>query len=92
MTYCTKCGTQVAEGVKFCTSCGNPMGTAQPQPQQQAAQPQQPQQQAAPQQPQQTYQQAPQPPYSNRISNRHTDNLTNSRSIRRNRSRRVVIC
>ena len=21
MAYCTKCGTQVAEGVKFCTSC-----------------------------------------------------------------------
>ena len=26
MAYCTKCGTQVADGVKFCTSCGNPMG------------------------------------------------------------------
>ena len=24
MAYCTKCGTQVAEGVKFCTSCGTP--------------------------------------------------------------------
>ena len=35
MAYCTKCGTQVAEGVKFCTSCGTPMGVAQqPQPQQ----------------------------------------------------------
>lgn len=33
MAYCTKCGTQVAEGVKFCTSCGTPMGAAQqPQP------------------------------------------------------------
>ena len=74
MAYCTKCGTQVAEGVKFCTSCGTPMGAAQPQaapqqPQQQAAQPQpqqtyqQPQQQY--QQPQQQYQQPyqPQPPY-----------------------------
>ena len=47
MAYCTKCGTQVAEGVKFCTSCGTPMGAAQqPQPQPQ---------------PQQTYTQ--QPPY-----------------------------
>jgi len=26
MAYCTKCGTQVADGVKFCTSCGQPMG------------------------------------------------------------------
>ena len=35
MAYCTKCGTQVAEGVKFCTSCGTPMGASQqPQPQQ----------------------------------------------------------
>ncbi len=50
MAYCTKCGTQVADGVKFCTSCGTPMGAAQqPQPQPQAA-PQQPQPQ-----PQQTY-------------------------------------
>ena len=55
MAYCTKCGTQVAEGVKFCTSCGTPVGVAQqPQPQQQAA-PQQPQPQ-----PQQTYTQQPQ--------------------------------
>ena len=28
MAYCTKCGTQVADGVKFCTSCGQPMGMA----------------------------------------------------------------
>ena len=50
MAYCTKCGTQVADGVKFCTSCGTPMGAAQqPQPQPQTA-PQQPQPQ-----PQQTY-------------------------------------
>lgn len=41
MAYCTKCGTQVAEGVKFCTSCGTPMGVAQPpQPQPQPPQPQ----------------------------------------------------
>lgn len=47
MAYCTKCGTQVADGVKFCTSCGSPMGAAQPQ-----AAPQQPQPQAAQPQPQ----------------------------------------
>ncbi len=47
MAYCTKCGTQVADGVKFCTSCGSPIGVAQPQ----AAQ-QQPQQQAVQSQPQ----------------------------------------
>ena len=48
MAYCTKCGTQVAEGVKFCTSCGTPMGAAQqpqPQPQPQQQQYQQPYQQ-----------------------------------------------
>lgn len=44
MAYCTKCGTQVAEGVKFCTSCGTPMGAAQ-QPQPQQTYTQQPQQQ-----------------------------------------------
>ena len=47
MAYCTKCGTQVADGVKFCTSCGSPMRAAQPQ-----AAPQQPQPQAAQPQPQ----------------------------------------
>lgn len=55
MAYCTKCGTQVADGVKFCTSCGNPMGAGQPQPQ-----PQQQAQQAYAQQP---YTQ-PQPQYA----------------------------
>ena len=69
MAYCTKCGAQVADGMKFCNSCGNPMGAAQPQaapqqPQQQAAQPQ-PQQQQTYQQPQPQYQQPyqQQPPY-----------------------------
>ena len=57
MAYCTKCGTQVAEGVKFCTSCGTTMGVAQqPQPQPQTA-PQQPQPQPQYKQPYQ------QPPY-----------------------------
>ena len=27
MAFCGKCGTQVNEGVKFCPSCGSPMGT-----------------------------------------------------------------
>ena len=57
MAYCTKCGTQVADGVKFCTSCGSPMRAAQPQPQ---PQPQQQAQQAYAQQP---YTQ-PQPQYA----------------------------
>ena len=61
MAYCTKCGTQVADGVKFCTSCGSPMGAAQPQ-----AAPQQPQQQTSQPQSQQPYvqqvQYAPAPP------------------------------
>ncbi|MDR0843506.1 MAG: zinc ribbon domain-containing protein [Acidobacteriota bacterium] len=30
MTFCTKCGENVAEGVKFCTGCGNPMTAATP--------------------------------------------------------------
>ena len=69
MSYCTKCGTQVADGVKFCTSCGSPMRAAQPQaapqqPQPQAAQPQpQPQQQAQQAYAQQPYTQ-PQPQYA----------------------------
>ena len=29
MAYCGKCGNQIEESVKFCTSCGNPMGVAQ---------------------------------------------------------------
>lgn len=56
MAFCTKCGAQVADGIKFCNSCGNPMGAAQHQ-----AIPQQPRSQAAPQQPQQIYQQPQQP-------------------------------
>ncbi len=58
MAYCTKCGTQVADGVKFCTSCGSPMSATQPQTasQQAAVRPQpQPQMQA-----QQPYVQQPQ--------------------------------
>ncbi len=25
MSFCTKCGTQVQEGIKFCGNCGNAM-------------------------------------------------------------------
>src|SRR5512132_1864227 len=25
MAFCSECGTQVADGVQFCTSCGKPM-------------------------------------------------------------------
>jgi zinc-ribbon domain len=28
MAFCIKCGTQLAEGAKFCHSCGTPVGTA----------------------------------------------------------------
>ncbi len=61
MAYCTKCGTQVADGVRFCTSCGNPMGAGQPQstPQQPRPQAAQPQLQPQPQV-QQPYVQQPQ--------------------------------
>lgn len=31
MAYCGKCGQQVNEEVKFCPSCGTPVGTAAPQ-------------------------------------------------------------
>lgn len=60
MAFCTNCGNQVPDGIKFCTSCGAPMGvtasvlpTQPTQPAQQPVQPtiqQQPiQQPAAPQ-------------------------------------------
>ncbi len=57
MAYCTKCGAQVAEGVRFCISCGTPVVVAQQlQSQEPRLRPQ-----FAPQQPQpkQTYQQPP---------------------------------
>src|SRR6185437_14632914 len=28
MTFCTKCGSALAEGARFCTACGQPAGTA----------------------------------------------------------------
>lgn len=30
MMFCTKCGKDLAEGVKFCTSCGTPVTSAEP--------------------------------------------------------------
>jgi len=32
MAFCTKCGAQNAEGVGFCTTCGNALGAAPPAP------------------------------------------------------------
>jgi hypothetical protein len=34
MAFCTECGTNVAEGIKFCTGCGKPMGKAPAQQEQ----------------------------------------------------------
>lgn len=48
--FCTKCGKQMPEGVRFCTACGNPMNAAPPK----EDRPQQP-----PQPPQQFKQQIP---------------------------------
>ena len=42
MAYCGKCGTKVDEGVKFCTSCGNPMEAHAPEQQAQQTQQAQP--------------------------------------------------
>lgn len=54
MAYCSKCGTQIADGVKFCTSCGTQV-VATPKTQQPPTPPPPP---VAPQQPyQQPYQQ-----------------------------------
>lgn len=66
MAFCTKCGTNVADGVKFCTSCGTPMtapATQQPPQPQAPPQPQQPVYQQPPVHPQPHYQQ-PQPQYA----------------------------
>jgi len=53
MAFCTKCGMSVADGVKFCPSCGQSMGEVPQQPAQQAYTPpvQQPYQQQGYQQP-----------------------------------------
>ena len=50
MAFCTECGANVPEDLKFCTGCGKPMGETpaqpiQPPPPVQKAQPQQPAQQ-----------------------------------------------
>ncbi len=37
MAFCGKCGTQVDEGVKFCSNCGEAIGTPAPEQQTQAA-------------------------------------------------------
>lgn len=38
MVFCNNCGAQVADGVKFCPSCGAPVAPAQAAPQQPAQQ------------------------------------------------------
>ncbi len=58
MAFCTNCGNQVPDGIKFCTSCGAAMGATPPvQPTQQPVQPvmQQPVQQPAAPQPAPVY-------------------------------------
>jgi len=70
VNFCSKCGTQLPEGIKFCPKCGTPQSQIPQQQPQQTPQPTQPQQQTMPpppppqqppqqsyQQPQQTYQQ-----------------------------------
>ncbi len=43
MAFCNNCGTQLAEGAKFCPKCGTPTGAAAaPQPEQPVQQPAQP--------------------------------------------------
>ena len=42
MPFCSSCGSQVAEGVAFCPSCGAPMQRAAPPPQAPPAAPQYP--------------------------------------------------
>ena len=62
MPYCSNCGTQIAEGSKFCSSCGAPQQQQAP-PQQQYAQPPPP--------PTQTYNQQPnynQPQYGEQVT------------------------
>lgn len=58
MAFCTNCGNQMSDGIKFCTSCGAAMGATAPvQPTQQPVQPvmQQPVQQPAAPQPAPVY-------------------------------------
>jgi uncharacterized membrane protein len=50
MAFCSNCGAQYADDVKFCPSCGQQTGSGQTAPQQQQY-PQQPQQQPYQQQP-----------------------------------------
>lgn len=39
MTFCSKCGTQINDGAKFCPSCGTPVAATAAEPQQQSYQP-----------------------------------------------------
>lgn len=39
MAYCSKCGTKIEDGAKFCPSCGTPATATAAEPQQQSYQP-----------------------------------------------------
>lgn len=39
MAFCSKCGTQINDGAKFCPSCGTPVAATAAEPQQQSYQP-----------------------------------------------------
>lgn len=39
MSYCSKCGTEIAEGARFCPSCGTPAGASAAPENRQAQQP-----------------------------------------------------
>ena len=30
MTYCTRCGSEIADGARFCTACGEPVSAVEP--------------------------------------------------------------
>ena len=64
--FCTNCGTSVADGTKFCPSCGNALAQPAQQPnyQQPAPQPEYQQTYQQPNYQQQNYQQAYQQPYT----------------------------
>ncbi|WP_455636357.1 zinc ribbon domain-containing protein [Parabacteroides sp.] len=64
MAFCSFCGTQVPDGIKFCTACGKPMASKADRPITQPTQPVQPTPQPAPQPMQQpVYPQQPPPAY-----------------------------
>lgn len=93
MAFCTFCGTQVPDDIKFCTSCGKPMGITVKVP----AQPVQPVQQVQPQapspppQPQQAPSVYARRPHHrlNRLTRYHLHSHTQPSPMRRNRMHRL---